>query len=174
MWRGIASGALPQLPLTLTNAVILTALLARELYPEHARRVTKRRLAVGTGLANLLLVPLGAMPMCHGAGGLQAQHRFGARTGAAPVVFGVVLLLLGFCFADGAAALFATIPAGAVGALLLVAGSDLALSRRLFDARPDCWPAIGVAAGLTAGWAIEAGRSAAKRLLDRDMGRASR
>jgi MFS superfamily sulfate permease-like transporter len=63
--------------------------------------------------------------------GLQAQHRFGARTGAAPLMFGIVLLLLGLRFADDAAALFATIPAGAVGALLLVAGSDLALSRRL-------------------------------------------
>ncbi|MBX6744161.1 MAG: putative sulfate/molybdate transporter [Acetobacteraceae bacterium] len=184
VWRGIVSGALPQLPLTLTNAVILTALLVRELYPDRARRVTERRLAVSTGLANLLLAPLGAMPMCHGAGGLQAQHRFGARSGAAPVILGLALLGLGLGFAEGAAALFAAIPPGAVGALLLVAGSDLALSRRLFDARPDCWPAIGVAAaltvvvnpaaGLAAAWAIEAGRSAAKRLLSRDMGRAPR
>jgi predicted benzoate:H+ symporter BenE len=92
VWRGVVSGVVPQLPLTVTNAVILTAVLARELYPNHAERVTERRLAVGTGLANLLLAPLGAMPMCHGAGGLQAQHRFGARTGAAPVMLGAVLL----------------------------------------------------------------------------------
>ncbi|MCO6416146.1 putative sulfate/molybdate transporter [Siccirubricoccus sp. KC 17139] len=184
VWRGILSGVMPQLPLTLTNAVILTALLARELYPDHSQRITEQRLAVGTGLANLLLAPLGAMPMCLGAGGLQAQHRFGARTGAAPVLLGVVLLVLGLCFAEGAAALFAAVPAGAIGALLLVAGSDLALSRRLFDARPDCWPAIGVAAaltvlvnpaaGLAAGCTIEAGRSAAKRLLSRNMGRVPR
>jgi predicted benzoate:H+ symporter BenE len=184
VWRGIVSGVLPQLPLTLTNAVILTAVLARELYPGHAQRVTERRLAVSTGLANLLLAPLGAMPMCHGAGGLQAQHRFGARTGAAPVMLGAVLLILGLCFADGAAALFAAIPAGAIGALLLVAGSDLALSRRLFDARPDCWPAIGVAAaltvmvnpasGLAAGWTIEAGRSAAARLSGQSSARTRR
>ncbi|WP_149536684.1 putative sulfate/molybdate transporter [Siccirubricoccus phaeus] len=183
VWRGVVSGVLPQLPLTLTNAVILTALLARELYPDRARRVTERRLAVGTGLANLLLAPLGAMPMCLGAGGLQAQHRFGARTGAAPVMLGAALLVLGLCFADGAAALFATIPAGTIGALLLVAGSDLALSRRLLDARPDCWPAIGVAAaltvavnpaaGLAAGWAIEAGRGVAKRVFGRDVRRES-
>ena len=177
VWHGVVSGVLPQLPLTLTNAVILTAVLARELYPDRGRLVTERRLAVSTGLANLVLAPLGAMPMCHGAGGLQAQHRFGARTGAAPIMLGAMMLLLGLCFADGAAALFAAIPAGAVGALLLVAGSDLALSRRLFDARPDCWPAIGVtavltvmvnpAAGLAVGWAIEAGRSAAKRIAGR-------
>jgi len=183
VWRGILSGVLPQLPLTLTNAVILTAILARELYPDRGHRITERRLAAGTGLANLLLAPLGAMPMCLGAGGLQAQHRFGARTGAAPAMLGLVLLLLGLCFAEGAAALLAAIPAGAIGALLLVAGSDLALSRRLFDARPDCWPAIGVtaaltvavnpAAGLAAGWAIEAGRGAAKHLTGRGMGGAA-
>jgi hypothetical protein len=56
----------------------------------------------------------------------------------------------------------------------LVASSDLAISKRLFDARPDCWPAIGIAAGTTAllnpaigliaGWMVELGRSACKRL----------
>jgi MFS superfamily sulfate permease-like transporter len=99
-------------------------------------------------------------------------------------MLGAVLLILGLCFADGAAALFAAIPSGAIGALLLVAGSDLALSRRLFDARPDCWPAIGVAAaltvmvnpasGLAAGWTIEAGRSAAARLSGQSSARTRR
>ncbi len=59
----------------------------------------------------------------------------------------------------------------AVGALLLVAGTDLAASKRLFDARPDCWPAIGITAaatllvnpavGLACGWVVEVDRSAA-------------
>ena len=174
VWHGILSGMLPQLPLTVTNALILTALLARQLYPGQAAGVTERRLSVGTGAANLVLAPCGAMPMCLGAGGLQAQHRFGARSGAAPVMLGILLLVLGLCFADGALALFAVLPAGAVGALLLVAGSDLAMSRRLFDARPDCWPAIGLsaaltvfvnpAAGLAAGWVVESGRRLARRL----------
>jgi MFS superfamily sulfate permease-like transporter len=103
--------------------------------------------------------------MCHGAGGLQAQYRFGARSGMAPVLLGVVLLVLGLWFASEAAALLALIPIAAVGALLMVSGGDLALSRRLFDARPVCWPAIGAtaaltlavnpAAGLVCGWLIE-------------------
>src|ERR1700681_3569926 len=77
-----------------------------------------------SGLANVLLSPFGAMPMCHGAGGLQAQYRFGARTGLAPIIFGVVVLMLAIGFADHAAALFAIIPIGAVGALLILAGTD--------------------------------------------------
>jgi MFS superfamily sulfate permease-like transporter len=171
--QAVEQGVLPQMPLTLTNAVILTAALCRDLYPDRADRVTVRNLALTSGAANLLLAPFGAMPMCHGAGGVAAQHRFGARTGLAPVLFGAVLLVLALGLADSAAALFAAIPSSAVGALLLVAGADLALSKRLFDARPDCRPAIGAAAaatvllnpaaGLAAGWGVEVVRGTVKR-----------
>lgn len=174
LWQGLELAVLPQLPLTLTNAVIVTAVLCRDLFPERAARATVRNLALTSGAANLLLAPFGAMPMCHGAGGVTAQHRFGARTGLAPVFFGIVLLVLALGFAGSAAALFAAIPLSAVGALLLLAGTDLAVSKRLFDARPDCWPAIGIAAGATAllnpaiglaaGWGVELGRTAMKRL----------
>ncbi len=36
-WRGLVVGALPQLPLTLANAVLLPALLAREMFPPGQR-----------------------------------------------------------------------------------------------------------------------------------------
>jgi MFS superfamily sulfate permease-like transporter len=149
-WRGLERLVVPQLPLTLTNAVIVTALVARDLFPATAAaRASERNLALSTGVANLLLAPLGALPMCHGAGGLQAQHRFGARTGLAPVALGAVLLVLGLGFAGSAASLLAAIPISAVGVLLLIAGADLAVSRRLFDAQPSCWPVIAVAAAAT-------------------------
>jgi Molybdate transporter of MFS superfamily len=74
---------------------------------------------------------------CATAGGLAAQFRFDARTGLAPIIFGVVLLVLAVGFADHAATLFALIPIGAVGALLIFAGTDLAISRHLFD-----WQAV--------------------------------
>jgi MFS superfamily sulfate permease-like transporter len=172
-WRGLTQGALPQLPLTLTNAVLVTAALCHDLYPARAARASVRNLALSTGVANLVLCPFGAMPMCHGAGGVQAQHRFGARTGLAPVLLGTVLLVLALGLADSAAALLAAIPAGAVGALLLVAGGDLAFSRRLLDARPSCWPVIGVTAAATllaspalallSGWLVELARAAVAR-----------
>lgn len=137
---------MPQLSLTLTNAVIVTASLSRELFSATASVASERNLALSSGLANVLLCPFGAMPMCHGAGGLQAQYRFGARTGLAPIIFGVVVLVLAVGFANHAAALFAVIPIGAVGALLILAGTDLAISRRLFDGRPSCLPVIGITA----------------------------
>jgi MFS superfamily sulfate permease-like transporter len=52
-------------------------------------------------------------------------------------------------FAAHAAALFALIPIGAVGALLILAGADLAISRRLFDGKPSCLWVIGATALLT-------------------------
>jgi MFS superfamily sulfate permease-like transporter len=163
--RAIELAVLPQIPLTITNAVIVTAALAQALFPGATGRASERNLALTSGLANLALAPFGAMPMCHGAGGLQAQYRFGGRSGAAPVLLGMVLLVLGLWFASEAVALLALIPLAAVGALLVVSGGDLAFSRRLFDARPVCWPVIGVtaaltlavnpAAGLVCGWLLE-------------------
>jgi MFS superfamily sulfate permease-like transporter len=171
--RGLELAVLPQLPLTLTNAVIVTASLSRDLFGEQAARASERNLALSSGIANLLLSPFGAMPMCHGAGGLQAQYRFGARTGLAPILLGAVLLVLALGFADMATPLFAIVPIGAVGALLIMAGADLAVSRRLFDGRPSCWPVIGVTAlvtllvnpavALAAGWLAELARAAIVR-----------
>jgi hypothetical protein len=123
VWHSVGIAVLPQLSLTVTNAVIVTASLSREYFPANGAVASERNLAISSGLANLLLSPLGAMPMCHGAGGLQAQYRFGARTGLAPIIFGSVLLVLAIGFAEDAAALFAIIPAGAVGALLIFAGA---------------------------------------------------
>jgi MFS superfamily sulfate permease-like transporter len=175
VWNSIAVAVVPQLSLTLTNAVIVTAAIARDLFPSAGAIASERNLSISSGLANILLCPFGAMPMCHGAGGLTAQYRFGSRTGLAPIIFGSVLLILALGFADRAAPLFAMIPAGTVGALLIFAGTDLAVSRRLFDARPSCWPVIGIAAlvtltinpaiGLAAGWLSELVRATIVRRL---------
>jgi MFS superfamily sulfate permease-like transporter len=173
IWRSLEIAVIPQLSLTLTNAVIVTASLSRELFPASASIASERNLALSSGFANVLLCPFGAMPMCHGAGGLAAQYRFGARTGLAPIIFGVVVLVLAVGFANHAAALFAIIPVGAVGALLILAGTDLAISRRLFDGKASCWWVIGVTAfvtltvnpalGLILGWIAEFIRAAIVR-----------
>jgi MFS superfamily sulfate permease-like transporter len=146
--RSFEVAVLPQLSLTLTNAVIVTASLSRELFPFTGAVASERRLALTSGLAIVLLCPFGAMPMCHGVGGLAAQFRFGARTGLAPIIFGAVLLMLAVGFAEHAAALLALVPIGAVGSLIF-AGIDLAISRRLFDGQPSCLWVIGATALVT-------------------------
>jgi MFS superfamily sulfate permease-like transporter len=169
---------LPQLSLTFTNAVLLTALVAGDYFGERAAHVTPRRLSVTSGLANLALTPLGALPMCHGAGGLAAHWRFGARSGTAPLLLGLGLLAAALLPGGLGLALLAAIPAAALGALLVMAAGELALSRRLFDCRASCWPVIAVTAaitlwadpfwGLVAGSAAELARLAAIRILRRD------
>ena len=141
--------ALPQLALTLTNAVFLTALVADDLFGRHAAHVTSRSLCVTSGVANLLLAPLGALPMCHGAGGLTAHHRFGARTGAAPCLIGCLLLGLAVLPSQIQGTVLSAIPSATLGALLLIAAWNLAFSRRLIDARPSCRPVIAVTACAT-------------------------
>jgi len=175
--RAVSLFVLPQLSLTLTNAVLITALVAGDYFGERAAHVTPKSLSITSGLANLLLAPLGALPMCHGAGGLAAHHRFGARSGTAPLVLGLALLAIALLPADIGLGILAAIPAAGLGALLLMAAGELALTRRLFDCQPSCWPVIAVTAGVTvwadpfwglvAGSGAEVARRAAIRLLRR-------
>ncbi|ESR23096.1 putative sulfate/molybdate transporter [Lutibaculum baratangense] len=161
IWSAMTLAVLPQLALTLTNAVILTAALSRDLFGVRAHRANERNLSLTTGIFNLLLAPFGALPMCHGAGGLQAQWRFGARSGLAPVALGVGILVLLVVFGAQIVTAVAAMPMAVLGALLAFAGADLATSKRLFDARPRCWPTIAVAAALTlfldAAWGLAGG-----------------
>ena len=138
--------ALPQLALTLTNAVFLTALVAQDRFGQRAERVTPRRLCLTSGAANMLLAPLGGLPMCHGAGGVAAHYRFGARTGGAPIMLGAGLLVIALLPDPLRQIALASIPTATLGALLLIASVELAASRRLIDALPSCRPVIAVTA----------------------------
>src|SRR6516162_844912 len=82
--------AIPQVPLTLGNAIIAITEENNRLFPN--RPVSETKIATSTGLMNLLSASLGGVPMCHGAGGMAGHVQFGARTGGALVIVGVVLL----------------------------------------------------------------------------------
>src|SRR3546814_17551091 len=86
--------------------------------------------------------------MCHGAGGLAAHHRFGARSGTAPLVLGAALLAVALLPGDLGLVLLAAIQVAGLGALLLVAAGALELTRRLFDSKPICWPVLATAPGV--------------------------
>ncbi|MEQ5803500.1 putative sulfate/molybdate transporter [Halomonas sp. H10-9-1] len=160
----VAGGTLAQLPLTLLNAVVVATAVSRSLFPAASSRVSERRLAASSGVLNLALAPLGAMPMCHGAGGMAAHYRFGARSLVAPLTMAAACAL-GALQGEAVIVWLAAIPTPVVGALLAFAGLELTLSRRLFDARPDCRPVIaatavttllsGALVGLAAGLASE-------------------
>lgn len=113
---------IPQLPLTLGNAVISTADVAREYFGEGAQRVTPRRLCYSMGLANLWVGLTGGMPLCHGAGGLTAHYRFGARTPTANLFIGGCCLLLALAFGQASISVLSLIPYSVLGALLFYVG----------------------------------------------------
>ena len=120
LWVGFWHGAIPQLPLTLGNAVLATTLLVKDLF--H-KKVPEKQLMLSMSLMCLISSTLGGFPMCHGAGGLAAQYRFGARTGGSNIISGIILLLVAVFFASPQ--LVNILPFGALGALLLFSGLEL-------------------------------------------------
>ncbi|MCE9679875.1 putative sulfate/molybdate transporter [Shewanella sp. AS1] len=160
---------LPQLALTLTNAVIATSAMAKEKFPQDkSEQFSPKRLATSSGWANLLLAPFGAAAMCHGAGGLAVQYHFGARSWLAPAIFGISCILIALCWGEGVAGLLSLIPLAVLGSLLGVAGLQLAWSKRFTDGKPFCMLVImttaavcllvNTAAGLATGVLVEMAR----------------
>ena len=121
---------LPQLPLTLGNAVVGTWDTAKTYFNEKSHRVTPRALTASMGMANIIAGLFGAMPMCHGAGGLTAHYRLGARTGGASIMVGALLLLLGVLFGPVAPSFLSLLPLSVLGILLAVVGIYHALLAR--------------------------------------------
>lgn len=119
-------GVFAQFPLTLANSLVATAALVKDYFPDKGERVTIDRIGLSVGLMNLVGCPFGAMPMCHGAGGLAAQYRFGARRGISLVVLGAALIFLGLFVGPGVLALVRAFPLSVVGALLIIGGVELA------------------------------------------------
>ena len=75
---------------------------------------------------NLIGTSIGGVPMCHGAGGMAAHIRFGARTGGALVILGSVVLFIGLFCADSVATLFKLFPRALLGVILMFGGLELA------------------------------------------------
>jgi len=113
---------LPQIPLTLGNAICATWQTARDYFGEDARRVTHRGLAFGMGLTGLLAGLIGGMPVCHGSGGLTAHYRLGARSGGAPVMMGLMCLSAAAVAAMGWPLPLGIVPSAVYGGMLLYVG----------------------------------------------------
>jgi SulP family sulfate permease len=120
--------AIPQLPMTLGNAVVANADLSAQYFGEASRKVTYRGLCISMALANGLSFVVGGMPMCHGAGGLAARYRFGARTSGSNIIIGSIFLSLAIFLGRHALSVISLLPMSALGVLLVFAGSQLALT----------------------------------------------
>lgn len=121
---GVLEAGIGQLPLTTLNSVIAVAFLAQDLLPDIQTPSTTS-LGLSVAVINLVGCWFGAMPVCHGSGGLAAQYRFGARSGASIIFLGLVKLVLGLFASDLALAVFNKFPNTLLCILLIAAGLEL-------------------------------------------------
>ena len=136
-WHDLLIGstllALPQLPLTLGNALIAITEENNRLFPD--RPVTENKVACSTGIMNLGSAVVAGVPMCHGAGGMAGHVAFGARTGGAPIILGSILLVLAVFFSGSMLVFFDLISRPVLGVILFMTGAQLALGSCDFSKR---------------------------------------
>jgi MFS superfamily sulfate permease-like transporter len=128
-WNELVIGtlflALPQVPLTLGNAVIAITEENNKLFP--ARPVSENKVSVSTGIMNVFGSAVGGIPMCHGAGGMAGHVRFGALTGGATVILGLVLIFLALFLSGSIETILRIFPTPVLGVILFLTGAQLAL-----------------------------------------------
>ena len=191
--RGVFRAGLPQLPLTTLNSVVATCALTRDLFPD--REASPRDVAASVGAMNAVGCALGAMPCCHGAGGMAAHYRFGARRGSAVAFLGACKLALGVVFGDSLLTTLRRFPEPVLGVLLLAASAELVRAgiegfrravagsnpdadvREIFSwRRADAWVLVATAAGAVAtgntgaGCALGVGAAAVADVLKKQPG----
>lgn len=124
-WRvGALDAGIGQLPLTTLNSIVAVVHLAGDLLP-HVRIPSTTAIGVSVAAMNLVGCWFGAMPVCHGSGGLAAQYRFGARSGSSVVFLGVLKVIIGLVFGETLIDLLKRFPTGFLGIMVIAAGLEL-------------------------------------------------
>jgi predicted benzoate:H+ symporter BenE len=167
MLYGFIYAGIAQLFLTLTNAVIATVALVHDLFPDR-QDVTPRNLIANMGAMNVAMPFIGGMPLCHGAGGLSAQYLFGARTGGAILMEGLMELGLGLFFSESLLNIFTSFPLFVVGVMLIMTSFELGKISLRIQGKAEIYVtvvtallatvfnmAVGFAAGLILYFAIQ-------------------
>jgi SulP family sulfate permease len=170
----LTSLVLAQLPLTFGNSVVATADAEGAYFGARARRVTPARLAASIGLANAAAGLSGALPVCHGAGGVTAHYKLGARTAAATLATGVLFVSLGLGVGAALPSLLEVLAPGALAGMLAYVAIQHGILAGQLEHAEDRLVAAGVgvltlvsgnlAIGFAGGVAALAGRALWRRL----------
>eukprot|EP00258_Populus_trichocarpa_P006127 XP_002309582.3 molybdate transporter 1 [Populus trichocarpa] len=135
-WKqGFIKGTIPQLPLSVLNSVIAVCKLSSDLFP--GKDFSASSVSVSVGLMNIVGCWFGAMPCCHGAGGLAGQYKFGGRSGGCVALLGAAKMLLGLVLGSSLVMVLKQFPVGVLGVLLLFAGIELALASRDMNTKEE-------------------------------------
>ena len=160
---------LPQIPMTLGNAVMAYTDLSKDYFGDSSKKVTYKSACISMGLANLVSSTIGGMPLCHGAGGLAAHYRFGARTAGSNLMIGIIFVILAVVLGDDSLAVIYLLPLSVLGILLLFAGCQLGLTIMDLENRKNFFVvllmlgitfasnlAAGFMVGIVVAWALKA------------------
>jgi MFS superfamily sulfate permease-like transporter len=169
----LTSLVIAQLPLTFGNAVVATADAERSYFGLAARRVRPARLSLSIGAANLCAGLSGALPLCHGSGGVTAHYKLGARTRLSTLSAGSLFVALGLGLGSSLPALLQVLAPGALAGMLayvaiqhgILAGQLERLDDRLIAAGVGLTTLLAgnLAIGFGAGAAVVAGRALWRR-----------
>jgi MFS superfamily sulfate permease-like transporter len=136
VWKVMLLAGFAQIPLSITNAVIAPAELIRDYFPKKA--VSEKKLLLNMGWMNLVSSLFSGMPMCHGAGGLAGQYYFGARTGGASIMEGIIEVTIGLFLSKSIAGVLSEFPMPIIAGMMLIVGFQLAKPSRRLEGRELC------------------------------------
>jgi hypothetical protein len=144
-WAAFKIGALDaglgQIPLTTLNSIIAVSYLSADLLP-HIPTPSVTSIGLSVALMNLIGGWFGAMPVCHGSGGLAGQYRFGAKSGSSIILLGLFKIILGLVFGESLVGSLREYPKSLLGVMVLAAGLELAkVGESLNYGARDLWEA---------------------------------
>lgn len=135
---------IPQLPLTLGNAVFSASDVCHTFWQDRAKRVNPTRLGFSIGLSDLGIGLLGGFPICHGAGGMAAHARFGGKTGGTTIILGAIFIVIALI--DSISMFLFYIPIPVLGAMLLIVSFRLMILVQTLDRKFEIFMAVLVGA----------------------------
>jgi len=110
--------AVAQLAMSVGNAALAASILLSDYFD---RDISADTLSTSMGAMNLVALPFGALPMCHGSGGIAGKYAFGARTAGANVILGVGYITIALVAVE----LVAAYPVSMLGVILVLIGLQL-------------------------------------------------
>lgn len=125
-----------QLAMTLGNACLAASVLLSDYFDQD---ISPDNLSTSMGAMNLVAVPFGAFPMCHGSGGIAGKYAFGARTAGSNLILGVGYILTAVL----AVGLIAAYPLAMLGMILVVIATQLGYTS--LRQASEYWLVIGIA-----------------------------
>jgi SulP family sulfate permease len=166
-----------QIPLTFGNSVVATVDAERTYFGGRAARVKPRAVAGSIAVNNTLAGLIGGLPVCHGAGGVTAHYRLGARSAAATLFTGSLLLALALVFGAALPEVLIRLAPGALAGMLLYVAIQHGVLASQLERLPERVIVAGIgvitllsgnlAIGFAAGVAALALQWAARRAIER-------